>query len=583
MTTSGAGVDVVRAEIIRNAMTSAAVEMSKTLVRSAHNPLLYDVQDFGLGIISSEGLLWGEAPGITTFLGALPDTIKTGLEKHGEGGFAEGDVLIVNDPFLTGTHISDVTVYMPVFSSGELVAFAAASAHWADVGGKTPGGFAPDSTDVYQEGIRLTHQKLVAAGERNEDLWQLIEENVRFPSIIRGDLEAQVAACRQGAGRLQAVCEKYGVEAVRESMAFTIRRTEEAIRRQIGRIPDGQYRASVRLDRDGVADAGPTISVCFTVEGDQIRVSFEGTSSAVPTPINEPAIGARADLRSALKGLLSPLDPANEGHFLPFEFDQPPGLIVSPEPPAPCDSYGYVGVALINLAFLALADAIPDRCPAPGYQMLAVYIYRVDPRDGRPFIFIEPIDGGDGARPHADGPTIVFAGDGNVYNTPIEVLETRYPIRCMRYEVLPEVAGAGRYRGGFGVCRDFQVLEPATYLQVVIENTREPLARGLAGGRDGKPSAVVVRPGTRRETTLTDRVSAFGPLAPGDVVSVRSGGGGGWGNPFERDPRAVASEVRDELLSAEEARDVYGIVLEPRDKEPAVDETATRRLRARRG
>ncbi len=574
---------MVRAEIIRNAVTSAAVEMSKTLVRSAHNPLLYDVQDFGLGIVSSDGLLWGEAPGITTFLGALPDTIKTGLDKHGPDGFAEGDVLIVNDPFLTGTHISDVTVYTPVFFDDSLVAFAAASAHWADVGGKTPGGFAPDSTDVYQEGIRLTHQKLVSAGSRNEDLWQLIESNVRFPSIIRGDLEAQVAACRQGATRVQAVCAKYGPEAVRESMAFTIRKTEEAVRHQIARIPDGEYRASARLDSDGTFGEGPTISVCFAVAGERIRVSFEGTSPAVPSPINEPAIGARADLRSALKGLLMPLDPANEGHFLPFDFDQPAGLIVSPEPPSPCDSYGYVGVALINLAFLALADALPERCPAGGYQMLAVYIYRVDPREGRPFIFIEPIDGGDGARPHADGPTIVFAGDGNVYNTPVEVLETRYPLRCTRYEVLPEVAGAGRHRGGFGVRRDLQVLEPGTHLQVVIENTREPLARGLAGGQDGKPSRVVVRPETAQEATLTHRVSSFGPLATDDVVSVRSGGGGGWGDPFERDPGAVASEVRDGLLTAEEAGDIYGVVLGPGSEDVAVDRAATRRLRGRAG
>jgi N-methylhydantoinase B len=352
--------------------------------------------------------------------------------------------------------------------------------------------------------------------------------------------------------------------------------------RLIARIPDDEYRASARLDSYGTSGVGPTISLCFTVAGETIRVSFEGTSPAVSSPINEPAIGARADLRAALKGLLMPLDPANEGHFMPFEFDQPPGLIVSPEPPAPCDSYGYVGVALINLSFLALAHAIPDLCPAGGYQMLAVYIYRLDPRDGRPFIFIEPIDGGDGARPHGDGPTVAFAGDGNVCNTPVEVLETRYPLRCVRYESRPEVAGAGKYRGGFGVRRDLQVLAAGTYLQVVIESTRESIARGLAGGGDGKPSAVVVRPGTPGEVTVTDRVSSFGPLAHGDVVSVRSGGGGGWGDPFERDPGAVASEVRDELLTVDEAKDVYGVVIRTGDDGAAIEEEATLELRQRR-
>ncbi len=574
--------DVVRAEVVRNALTSAAVEMSKTLVRTAHNPLLYDVQDFGLGIVSSEGALWAEAPGITTFLGALPDTIKGGIAVHGPDGFAEGDVLIVNDPYLTGTHISDVCVYMPVFFQGELVAFAAACAHWADVGGRTPGGFAPDSTDVFQEGLRLRHQRLVRGGEPNRDLWEVIEANVRFPSLVLGDLQAQVAAARQGVERVRALCARYGAQGVREAMALTVERTEEAVRRRIAALPDGTYRARAQLDTDPVSGERPAIALAFTVEGDRLRVSFEGTSPAVRAPINEPAIGARADLRAALKGLLMPLDPANEGHFVPFEFDLPPGLVVSPEPPAPCDSYGYVGVVLINLAFAALAPAMPDRCPAGGYQLFAVYLYRVDPRDGRPFIFIEPIDGGDGARPFADGPTLVFLGDGDVRSTPVEVLETRYPLRCLRYEFLPEVAGAGTFRGGFGVRRDFQVLEPGTYLQVVIDGTEEPIARGLGGGADGGPSAVVVRPGTPRETVLRRRVSAFGPLGPGDVVSVRSGGGGGWGPPARRAPELVAADVGEGLLTVEEAREVYRVALRPAGGAWEVDAAATERLRAAR-
>ena len=575
--------DVVRAEIVRNALTAAAVEMSKTLVRTAHNPLLYDVQDFGLGIVSAEGLLWAEAPGITTFLGSLPDTIKGGLAIHGEDGFSDGDVVIVNDPYLTGTHISDVCVYMPVFHGGELVAFAAACAHWADVGGKTPGGFAPDSTDVFQEGLRLGHQKLVHAGRPNRELWEVIEANVRFPSLVIGDLEAQIAACRQGVERVRALCRKYGVAAVREAMDLTVRRTEEAIRRQIAGIPDGTYRARARLDADPLSGERPTIALTFEVLGDRIRVSFEGTSPAVRSPINEPAIGARADLRAALKGLLMPTDPSNEGHFLPFEFDLPPGLIVSPEPPAPCDSYGYVGVALMDLTFAALASAMPDRCPAGGYQLFAIYLYRVDPGLGRPFVFIEPIDGGDGARPFADGPTLVFLGDGDVRCTPIEVLEARYPLRCLRYEFLPGVAGPGRFRGGLGVRRDFEVLEEGTYLQVVIDSTDEPLARGLAGGGDGRPSAVVVRPGTAREQVLRRRVSGFGPLGPGDVVSIRSGGGGGWGPASARDPELVAQDVRDGFLTAEEARSTYRVAVVRSEGSWDVDRGPTERLRSAGG
>jgi N-methylhydantoinase B len=582
MTSDRPYVDVVTAEIVRNGLASAALEMNRTLVRTAYNPLLYEVQDFGLGIVSAEGLLWAEAPGVTVFLGAMPDTVKTGLARHGADGFAEGDVLIANDPYLTGTHISDTSIYMPVFYEGELVAFAIATAHWADIGGKTPGGWCPDSTDVYQEGLCFAHQKLSEAGRPNRDLWDLIGQNVRFPPTVRGDLDAQIAACRQGVARLQALCAKYGAKTVKGSMDFVIRQTDEAVRREIAEIPDGAYAASVEMDHDGVVkDLRRRISVTLTVEGECIRVSFDGTSQTAQGPINVPAIGTRSAVRAAVKGLLMPLDPTNEGHFQALDFDLPPGLVVSPQRPAPCDSYGYVCVALMESTIRAMSAAVPERCPAGSYQLFGVYLFRVDPRDGAPFIFIDPVDGGHGARPHADGPTLIFLADGDTPNTPVEVLETRYPIRCERHAFLPGVEGPGTHRGGLGVVRDFRVLERGTYMQCAIENTHDPLSRGLAGGGDGAPSVVVAWPETEKETRIEDRTSFFGPLAPGDLLSVRSGGGGGWGSPLERDPEQVARDVRDELLAPEQASSVYGVALEPSEDGWRVNATETADLRAR--
>ena len=212
-------VDVFTAEIIRNGLTACAYEMSKTLARTAHSTLLYDVQDFGVGVLGADGAVWGETPGITIFTGCLPEVIKSALRKYGRDGFADGDVLLVNDPYETGTHVSDNSVYIPVFHSGELVAFTISTAHWADVGAKAPGGWCPDSTDVYQEGVCFSHQKLIAAGRRNRDVWDIIESNVRLPETVIGDLEAQIAACRLGAARVQALCTKYGRETVRAAMA----------------------------------------------------------------------------------------------------------------------------------------------------------------------------------------------------------------------------------------------------------------------------------------------------------------------------------------------------------------------------
>jgi N-methylhydantoinase B len=557
------GVDLFTAEIVRNALTSAAIEMNKTLRRTAYSPLLYDVQDFGVGIVSAEGLLWGEAQGQIIFVGALTEVVRSGLAKHGPDGFADGDVLVANDPYLTGTHISDTSVYVPIFSGSALVGFAVATAHWADIGGKSPGGWCPDSTDVYQEGICFNHQRLFVGGRPNRDVLDLIDDNVRFGKVVRGDLDATISACRVGVRRTQALCAKYGVEAVRAAMASTIARTDEAMRRQIAALPDGTYSEAIHLDYDGVnREEHPRVEVHVTIESDRLAIGFEGTSPATEGPINLPAIGTRATLRAALKALIAPRDRTNEGHFLAMTIDLPSGLIVSPERPSPCDCYLYVAACAQETAFRALAGALPDRCPAGGLQATGFFFFRVDATKGEPFIWVDPMTGGNGAHAAADGGTLMMFSNGDVPNTPVEVAETRFPaIRVERSALRPEVAGAGTHRGGLGVVRDYVVLEPGVMITSVTENTRDPLGKGVLGGEDGGVAEIVVT--SRGETAvLRERVTRFG-LEAGDSVSVRSPGGGGWGPPGARDAELVAADVRDGLLTREEAESVYGLVLEP--------------------
>ncbi|MGZ8579035.1 MAG: hydantoinase B/oxoprolinase family protein, partial [Actinomycetota bacterium] len=517
MSTEPTLLDPVTVEVIRNGLAAAAREMNRTLVRTAFNPLLYEVQDFGLGIVSADGRLWAEAPGLAGFISALSDTIRSGLEIAGPRGFREGDLFIVNDPYLTGTHISDTSVYAPVFHGDDLVAFSIVTAHWADIGGKTPSGWSPDTTDVYQEGICFRHQRLVAEGTPNDDLLSLIHANVRYPDLVRGDLDAQMAAVRQGSDRVRHLCARYGPERVTAAMDDVIARTDAAMRRRFAQLPDGRYGASVSLDGDGVdPQAEPRVCVQVGVRGDRLLVTFDGTSAMARGPINDP--GARCDVRCAVKGLFAPFDVGNEGHVMAVDFDVPSGLLVSPERPAPVDSYGYVGVALIELVIRALAPVMPAAVPASGYQISGVDLSRVDPRDGEPFVFTDIHDGGAGARPDRDGPVLIFAGDGDTRNVPVEVIETRYPLRVERHELLPDVAGAGRFRGGAGVARDFRMLEDGIRMQYTNENVTDALAKGIAGGADGAPGSVVVHPGSEREVVLRDRISHYGPFRAGDLI-----------------------------------------------------------------
>lgn len=572
--------DIISAEVIRNGVIAAANEMGTTLVRTAYNPLLYDVQDYGLAIVSPGCETWAEAPGMTVFVGALPHTVESGMKKHGKDGFEEGDVLIANDPYTTGNHISDVSIYMPVFFEGKLLAFTASVAHWADVAGKTPGGWCPDSVDVYQEGTCFAHEKIIEAGEPVNGLWGVIRSNTRYPDIVIGDMQAQVAACRQGAVRLQNLCHKYGFNTVRDAMGFAIDSTDRDTRRHIGDIPDGTYEAMQMMDHDGVILNEPfPVALQLRVEDEEIFVSFEGTSEARPGPVNAPEYSVRSVVRAAIKGIISPTEPSIEGDFLAIHFDIPPGLVISPQRPAPVDSYGYVCTAAYELTVRALAQAVPERCTASGATLCMPTISRVNPRDGRPFILSDPFDVGNGARPNADGPTMAINVMGDVPNSPVEVVELRYPLRVERFGLRTESSGHGRYRGGAGTFRDYRVLEDGINLFTAHENTRESIAEGADAGANGGPAQVVINPDSEREEIMADRGAYPGGLQAGDVISMRSGGGGGWGDPATRDPEQVVADVRDERISIDVAREIYRVAIDNSGTLPVLDAVQTEVLR----
>ncbi len=575
-------VDPITTQVIRSALVSAAEEMHVSIVKTAYNPLIYEIQDFAVALLTPQGEMLAQGATLPIFLPCLSLTIRSGVERIGIDNFKPDDVIIANDPYSTGTHISDTSIYMPIFVDGELQAFAGSTAHWADIGGKVPGGWCPDSVDVIQEGMLFAHLKLYDGGEINQALADYINTNNRFPEVVRGDLGAQIAAAKTGVRRYQVVCERYGAETVREAMHVVFDQSEAHVRQLIRDMPDGEWSAEAIMDHDGVeTDRRRRIKLTVCIDGDGMAMDFTGTDETATGPINIPLTGARACAEIAFKSVTVPHEPANEGHSRPLTVTSPENTITHPAWPAPCDSYGYVGLLVVDLVCETLSNAIPERCPAHEYMLFGAYFSRTDPRYGKPFICVDPLDGGGGALPFADGAdALIFHGDGDVPNMPAEVCENRFPIRLEEYTLRTTDYGAGQYRGGLGVIRRYRLLEDHIVMQIANERTQDPPS-GLFGGGSAGISRVVVRPGTDSEEILTQRVSFFGPFAAGDEIRCESAGGGGWGAPFDRDPELVLNEVLNEILDADAARELYGVVVVGDDfKNLRVDTEATAELRA---
>jgi N-methylhydantoinase B len=553
------GVDPITRQVIRNALRSAAGEMQISLIQTAHTPLIYEVKDFGVAMTDAKGELIAEGSALAGFLGCLPPTIRKGLEIFGKDGFSEGDVILANEPYDTGTHISDTALYMPLFHQRRLMGFACLMAHWADIGAFAPGGWCPSTTSIHQEGMIFSHIKLYDGGKLNRELHRFILKNVRAPMEVDGDLNAMIAACSTGSRRYQDLCSRYGTDVMEAALTEILDQSEVRMRAEIASIPPGVYRAEAFLDHDGINRGRRCrIAVAVTVAGDRISFDFSGSDPVAKGPVNHPLVGTKALCGTVLKSLMMPDDATNGGHLRVIEATAPANTIVSAEYPAPCDSYGYVAELVEYVVMRALAAAIPDRIPAPTYQMFAYHLVRTSRAHGKPFMCVEPVDGGGGAFPHDDGPNgIMFVGNGDASNTPVEILEASYPIRFEQYSLNLANRGIGKYRGGYGVVREFRLLEDDAELQTSTENNEQPLW-GLAGGGDAGTSTVVIRRPGQKDVLLTDRVAEFGPLNAGAVIRIQTANGGGWGNPKERDPARIALDVRNGLIGLDEAIAQYG-------------------------
>ncbi|MFB0546827.1 MAG: hydantoinase B/oxoprolinase family protein, partial [Anaerolineae bacterium] len=481
-------------EIIKESLTAIGDEMFIALGRTSKSPIIYEVLDYACGLTDARGQLVAQGEGVTGFLGTLSSTVKHVLEKFGPESLRPGDVIIDNDPYVGGgTHLSDVGLVMPIFYEGRLVAFGANKAHWTEVGGKDPGSWTTDATEVYQEGLQFPCLKLYEGGKINQSIVDIIEANVRTPDMTLGDMYAQAASLRVGERRTQELCAKYGLQTVLSGMERLLDYGEEMVRAQLHRLPQGVYQATNLIDDDGMGHGPLEVRVAVTITGEDFICDFSGSHPQVPGPINCTRPGLESSVRTIFKALTDPTIPANEGCFRPLKIICPEGTIFTAIRPAPVSTYWETAEYVTDLVWKALSPLAPERLTAGHFlSVCGIVLVGRHPDTGELCLLVEPQAGGWGAGTTKDGENgLVCSGDGETYVIPVEVAEMRYGLLVERYTFNPARGGAGRYRGGRGLVREYRILSEEATLTATFGRFKYP-PWGMAGGHDGSINYVEV-------------------------------------------------------------------------------------------
>ncbi len=516
--------------IFGNLLASVAEEMGLTLERTAYSPNIKERLDFSCALFLGDGRMLAQAAHIPVHLGAMPASVQAAIARCAP--FEPGDVVILNDPYAGGNHLPDITLVSPIFVAPERTHpafFAASRAHHADVGGMSPGSM-PLSVELYQEGVIIPPLKLLAAGRRNEAVWELLLRNVRTPAERQGDLTAQMAAHATGARRLDEIVRRYGLGEVLLQAEALITYAERMTRAAIGRIPDGRYHFEDALDDDGHSDEPIPIRLALTVTGDSLTADFAGTAAAVGGNLNAvPAIVESAVaycVRCAALALLDAELPMNQGAFAPLTIRVPASSLLDPEPPhAVAAGNVETSQRIVDVVFGALAQALPQLIPAASQGTMNNITFGGH-YGGQSFAYYETCGGGAGAGPGANGGSGLHVHMSNTLNTPVEALEFSFPIQIAAYRLRRGSGGSGQYTGGDGLIRAIRFLSPASATITSERRRRGPY--GLQGGAAGQPGAnTVIRRG--RPQSLPGKATVT--LAPGDILQIETPGGGGWGRP----------------------------------------------------
>ena len=571
-----AALDPVTLEVIRNALPAVANEMAADLQRTSYNMMIYEVRDFCTALVGADGALISQnVGGVSHFVADLGVVIVDGVRRYGTDGFAPGDVIITNHQAVAGQHLNNVVIYVPYFFEGELLLFSMVRAHWIDVGGTSTGfGAGPEVQDPWQEGLQLDQLKIHEAGKLNETLYRVIKDNIRFPESSLGDMNSQIAACRLGVRRTDELFGKYGKDTILGAIVRIFDETETKCRNVVAQLADGEYEARSFFDDDGVTPDEPVrIHARVTVASGDMTIDLSGCSAERKAGINSRTL---AGARVAYKALTGPLDPVNEGSFRALKVVIPEGNIMMARYPAPMAGWSLIVPTVVETIITSLASAMPDKIPAAHHGLLGgtVVFFGVDPDTRRRFVVQSLEGGGWGGRPFEDGESgTVSVCQGDVRNGSIEGIELRCPVLVEARALRRDSGGPGKFRGGLGI--DMRVRNFVEgWWNFECARRRGCPAWGLWGGKPGETGGYYLRRTGEDEFLAMD--GSHRPVAAESEVIVRTGGGGGWGDPLERDPERVRSDVLEELVSKEAAREHYGVVL---GDDHTMDRAATDALR----
>ncbi|MPZ58318.1 MAG: hydantoinase B/oxoprolinase family protein [Rhizobiales bacterium] len=575
-------VNPVTTEIVRNSLIAVTEEMKTNLMRTAYNMIIYEALDFTVGLFDAEGNTISIGLGLPMFIRGMSDTVKTKLVHFGAQNIEPGDILLTNDAYITGSHLNHMTFTVPVFHEGELVAFSCCMAHWPDVGGTLDG----STTDIYSEGLQMPIVKIYRKGVPNEELISIIKMNVRLPERAMGDFRAQVAAVKTGERRFLEMIHKYGRDAVVGGIEAIMEQSEAVTRERVRQFPDGVYEAESFMDDDGIS-VGRRVPIRVRVEvaGDRMKVDLTNVSNQVAGFYNSGETAGRSCCQVAFKCLTSPLDmPINDGQFRALEIVLPPGRVVSAVKPAAMRMWMTYPMTVIDTIFKALAPALPDQVIGGHHADLVVA--RVNgrrPKDNAFYIYTGGlIGGGWGAKHNSDGMSATIAiNDGDTHNGPSEQVEAKYPLLVERYALRTDSGGPGQFRGGLGTEQVVQALHDIRFSSQMDRVKCKPW--GLFGGLSGFGNSVALHRFSQDKEQHFPNGKAFNQgLKPGDAYILRSGGGGGFGSPLDRDLALVERDVRCGYVSKESATTHYGAVFDAGGEKIDVAASEARRDMMRR-